>query len=268
MMKRWWVGAFVSISVIVFLTGCSSIQGTMRSLGLESRSAWMARQLQEQNRQLASEKSELEARLAAQMMEERERGDQLASLRTQLERQQASLDELKEALTARATEGPERQELAHPRWEDVADQLRGLGTPIVTDDGRPGIRLEGDILFDPGEVDVEEGAKNLLSRVAQEVRSLDRDIVTIVDGHTDSDPLNRVKHLYGDNYGLGMARANSVARLLVSQGVPQNKIITRSFGPDVPVADNETDEGKKRNRRVDITFAFTDSDGITRGSEK
>ncbi len=268
MMKQWWVGAFVAIGVMVFLTGCSSIQGTMRSLGLESRSSWMARQLQEQNRQLASEKSELEARLAAQMMEERNRAEQLAGLRTQLEQQQAVLNELKDALTARATEGPERRELADERWVDVADQLRGLGTPIVTDDGRPGIRLAGDILFDPGEVDIEAGAKNLLNRVAREVRSLDSDIVTIVDGHTDSDPLNRVKHLYGDNYGLGMARANSVARLLVSQGVPQNKIITRSFGPDVPVADNETDEGKRRNRRVDITFAFTDSPGISRGSDK
>jgi outer membrane protein OmpA-like peptidoglycan-associated protein len=70
-----------------------------------------------------------------------------------------------------------------------------------------------------------------------------------VEGHTDntgSDETNRA---------LSLARANSVRDYLVGQGVESDRISVVGLGPDRPVADNATREGRARNRRVEIVLS-------------
>jgi outer membrane protein OmpA-like peptidoglycan-associated protein len=67
-----------------------------------------------------------------------------------------------------------------------------------------------------------------------------------LEGHTDSD---------GDadaNRKLGLDRANAVKAYLISKGIAADKITTTSSGEDKPIADNNTDDGKSLNRRVDM----------------
>jgi outer membrane protein OmpA-like peptidoglycan-associated protein len=67
-----------------------------------------------------------------------------------------------------------------------------------------------------------------------------------ITGHTDND---------GDedyNYNLGLERAERVKNYLVSKGVSAEKITTESMGKKEPIADNSTEEGKQKNRRVEI----------------
>ncbi|MFW6158063.1 MAG: OmpA family protein [Planctomycetota bacterium] len=267
MAKRKWLGVVLCAGALMAVAGCSGVQSALRGVGIESRSAWLARKLQEQNRQLATEKSELEARLASEQIEDRERATQLTKLEAELKSQEAKVAELETKLAAGATERGTGEKVKDKRWDSLVESFRGLGTPIVTSDGRPGIRLEGDILFASGKVDVNAGAKSLLDRVARKIRGLDNNVLVFIDGHTDSDPLKYTKALYGDLYGLGMARANSVARSLVKVGVPESKLITRSFGADYPIASNKSTVGKKKNRRVDITFAFKDSVRVSKADE-
>jgi outer membrane protein OmpA-like peptidoglycan-associated protein len=68
-----------------------------------------------------------------------------------------------------------------------------------------------------------------------------------VVGHTDNVGEE------GENNALGLARAKSVTRILVSYGIAANRINTSSRGEAEPVADNNTDEGRRQNRRVVIT---------------
>ncbi|MFO7897544.1 MAG: OmpA family protein [Planctomycetota bacterium] len=264
MTKRRWFGVVLCAGALLAVTGCSTLQSGLRSLGIESRSAWLARRLQEENKQLATQKSELEARLASEQIEDREQATRLARYETELKSKEAKLAELERKVAAKATERKTGEKVKDERWDSLVEAFSGLGTPIVTSDGRPGIRLEGDILFASGKVNVNARAETLLERVAHKIRSLDRNVLVFIDGHTDSDPLKYTKALYGDLYGLGMARANSVARTMVKLGVPQGKLITRSFGADYPIANNKSTAGKKKNRRVDITFAFKDSVRISK----
>jgi outer membrane protein OmpA-like peptidoglycan-associated protein len=67
-----------------------------------------------------------------------------------------------------------------------------------------------------------------------------------IEGHTDS------VGSADENRKLSLARADSVKAHLVSQGYPSNKIETAGLGPDRPVADNGTPEGRANNRRVEI----------------
>jgi OOP family OmpA-OmpF porin len=67
-----------------------------------------------------------------------------------------------------------------------------------------------------------------------------------IDGHTDS--------VGSDAYNLRLSerRADSVKRYLVSEGISATRIETRGFGESSPVADNDTEEGRARNRRVEV----------------
>lgn len=71
--------------------------------------------------------------------------------------------------------------------------------------------------------------------------------VVEVSGHTDStgDP--------DANRALSGARAQAVVDYLVAQGIQVERLQSRGAGADEPIADNDTDEGRAQNRRVELT---------------
>ncbi|MDN5284953.1 MAG: OmpA/MotB domain protein [Mucilaginibacter sp.] len=96
-----------------------------------------------------------------------------------------------------------------------------------------------------------------ISLTAQETQKMSA-IVNYL-GHTDGSTLNIVG--YSDNVGkresnikIGLKRAEFAKSYFVKNGVDANKIKTSSKGPDEPVADNTTPEGKSKNRRTVVTI--------------
>jgi outer membrane protein OmpA-like peptidoglycan-associated protein len=77
-----------------------------------------------------------------------------------------------------------------------------------------------------------------------------------VTGHTDSLPIRqRSRHLFADNYALSAARAASVGRYLADAlSLSPSQMTIMGKGPDIPVADNRTAEGRDSNRRVMVTI--------------
>jgi OmpA-OmpF porin, OOP family len=69
-----------------------------------------------------------------------------------------------------------------------------------------------------------------------------------IDGHTDSTGTAAV------NRKLSQQRAESVMSYLGSKGVAGGRMKAKGFGPDKPIADNSTDEGKEKNRRVEFNI--------------
>jgi outer membrane protein OmpA-like peptidoglycan-associated protein len=69
-----------------------------------------------------------------------------------------------------------------------------------------------------------------------------------VEGHTDSS--GAAQH----NKELSQKRAESVRAFLIKQGVAAKRLVAKGFGPDRPIADNSTDEGKEKNRRVEFNI--------------
>jgi OOP family OmpA-OmpF porin len=69
-----------------------------------------------------------------------------------------------------------------------------------------------------------------------------------VEGHTDS------SGAAGHNKELSQKRAESVRAFLVKAGINGKRLVAKGFGPDKPIADNNTDEGKEKNRRVEFNI--------------
>ena len=109
------------------------------------------------------------------------------------------------------------------------------------------LTLGGDVLFKTGGSIVSPGAQASLDRVVQFLdKNADREVV--ISGHTDSTgglETNRI---------LSEKRAAAVGGFLVSRGISQSRIATRGFGSTLPLAANETAEGRQQNRRVDIVI--------------
>ncbi len=93
------------------------------------------------------------------------------------------------------------------------------------------------------EIDTENVVK-FLDDMCEEVKNGGNSVH--ITGHTDYD---------GDeayNYNLGLERAERVKNYMVNRGVSAEKITTESMGKKEPIADNSTEEGKQKNRRVEI----------------
>ncbi len=85
---------------------------------------------------------------------------------------------------------------------------------------------------------------NYLNNLAEELKKTGA--LAHITGHTDADGNQEY------NYELGMKRANRVKNYLVNKGVSEDKITTESVGKLEPISDNTTEEGKQKNRRVEI----------------
>jgi chemotaxis protein MotB len=127
----------------------------------------------------------------------------------------------------------------------------------------PFVRITGDrfvfqseLLFASGSADLgEEGQKHLkalsltmlalLKKIPEEI-----DWILRVDGHTDRLPAHRTR--FGSNWELSTARAVSVVRFLVSQGIEEERMAAAGFGEFHPLDPADTDEAYRKNRRIEI----------------
>jgi outer membrane protein, adhesin transport system len=119
--------------------------------------------------------------------------------------------------------------------------------PIVVRSPAPPARvnLSADALFDFDQHALKDEGRRALDDLYERIRNVDIDLVLIV-GHTDSigsEP-------YNDR--LSLRRANSVRNYLVSRGADAARIRTEGRGETEPIADNATEDGRARNRRVEV----------------
>ncbi|MGB1737472.1 MAG: OmpA family protein, partial [Pseudomonadales bacterium] len=113
------------------------------------------------------------------------------------------------------------------------------------------------VRFRSGQFDITEEYLEQLRAAIDPLRQVDN-LRLVVEGHTDNEPLSpRAEARYGTNYGLSNERAKAVAQFL-SQGLalPMSQFVTQGYGPDRPVAPNDTASGMALNRRVEITITY------------
>ena len=108
------------------------------------------------------------------------------------------------------------------------------------------ITLSGSVLFASNESTLLPAAMVKLNEVADALIKGNPDSNITVEGHTDSQGQRN------SNMELAQKRANSVRDQLVARGVASDRIKAVGIGPDRPVADNKTAEGRANNRRVEI----------------
>ncbi|MEM1285284.1 MAG: peptidoglycan -binding protein [Pseudomonadota bacterium] len=129
---------------------------------------------------------------------------------------------------------------------------------------RSDIRVVGDrfvfqseVLFETGSDEINPGGSDELSRLAEAVLELEAaipseiDWVLRVDGHTDSQPMAGTGR-FVTNWELSTARATSVVRFLISEGVAPEHLMAAGFGEFQPIAEGEDPETLARNRRIEF----------------
>lgn len=140
-------------------------------------------------------------------------------------------------------------------YEDVLERFQSLidggRLSVSIDRGRMVIQLPQDVLFPSGSATLSSAGRGTLSEVAAVLAELD-DRRFQVEGHTDDVPISTAR--FGSNWELSSARALSVVHLLVDNGVPPESISGAGYGEFQPVASNETPEGRRRNRRIEIVM--------------
>lgn len=116
---------------------------------------------------------------------------------------------------------------------------------------RQTVNLES-IRFDYGGVEITPEARERLSRVS-EVLKLSPQFRLALQGHSDNSGSATF------NYRLSRHRANAVMTVLLDLGVPRERIDIQAYGAAMPIADNNTEEGRARNRRVALRVIRADS---------
>lgn len=126
------------------------------------------------------------------------------------------------------------------------------GTVVVeVEDGVLLINLSAEILFASGSSQLGPDGGEVLGQLAVELAKLPYQVV--VGGYTDNVPIGAaLRARYPTNWDLAGARAVSVVRFLQDQGVPGSRLVAASFGPNQPVASNDTPSGRARNRRIEL----------------
>ncbi|CUT00402.1 chemotaxis protein MotB, partial [Candidatus Kryptonium thompsonii] len=117
------------------------------------------------------------------------------------------------------------------------------------------IHLLERLLFESGSADLKPEAKAVLDTLAEILKFLPNKIR--VEGHTDNRPINTVR--FPSNWHLSVARALNTAYYLMGKGVPPEKISIVGHSEYKPIAPNDTEENRAKNRRVDIVVISTQS---------
>ncbi len=193
---------------------------------------------------------------------------QLSALRTQI----SALEQALEAAEARDSESSKRiadlgrrlnlalaqrvQDLSRYR-SDFFGRLR----EILED--RADVKIVGDrfvfqseVLFDAGQAEIShEGAKEI-EKLGEAILQLEKEIppeinwVLRIDGHTDKRPIATER--FPSNWELSAARAIAVAKLLIEQGVPPQRLVAAGFGEFSPIELGDSEEAYRANRRIEF----------------
>jgi outer membrane protein OmpA-like peptidoglycan-associated protein len=130
--------------------------------------------------------------------------------------------------------------------QEVRQAMQDLGATETDLEVR--VELPADVLFDFDKADIRSDAASALAQLATLIRAYPSGSATL-EGHTDSK---------GDdayNQRLSEQRAGSVKRWLVErQGIDAGRLTSKGWGERKPVAGNEDDAGRQRNRRVEVVI--------------
>lgn len=125
---------------------------------------------------------------------------------------------------------------------------------LEKEDDKIMLRFKDNLLFDSGKADLKDEAKTILDDVVNLLEDSARAIALVrVEGHTDNRPINNEN--FPDNWWLSVGRAYAVGLYMMErQPPPIVEYALMGYGDRDPLESNDTEEGKARNRRVEIVI--------------
>ncbi len=226
--------------------------------------------------------ADLQARLGAAQQQVAERDAKLATAQTTIDQLNQQLLALREQLQQIAAALDASEAKSKDQQVQIAELGKRLNAALATKveelaryrseffgrlravlGDRPDIRIVGDrfvfqseVLFPQGSADLSDDAKQRLLPVAQALKEISAKIppdinwVLRVDGHTDVRPINTPQ--FPSNWELSTARAISVVRYFIDQGIPANRLVAAGFGQFQPLDPGNDEAAYRRNRRIEL----------------
>ena len=240
-------------------------------------------ELEKQAREAAARsltEQQMRAAVAAQLSDEKKLGDsaraQIALLNRQLEELRTQMAEVSRSLDLAEAAGRDKdaqianlgQRLNAALAAKVEELQRyrseffgKLRTVLA---GRPGIQIVGDrfvfqseVLFPAGSAELTPAGEDQIVRLAGTIREIAETIppgvnwLLRVDGHADRRPTSGSGN-FASNWELSAARAITVVKLLIAQGVDPRRLAATGFGDNQPLDDRDTQDAYAKNRRIEL----------------
>jgi len=144
----------------------------------------------------------------------------------------------------------EKDSLLAAQKAEAQKKLDALSSKAISvyRDARGTILSMSDILFETGKADLKQELRENLSAIGAILQSLLTDSKVMVEGHTDN---------VGSpdfNQKLSEQRAKAVMQYLIERGIDASRLQSIGYGLTKPVADNKTEEGRAKNRRVELVI--------------
>ncbi|UCB55886.1 MAG: OmpA family protein [Thiotrichales bacterium] len=192
----------------------------------------------------------------------------LGNTQEELSLSQAELDKLRETLgitqdelsASKAeiamlskieAETKRRNEIYAQFVDRLQSMIDGGQLTVSIDAGRIVINLPNNVLFNSGSANLNAEGQEALAQIGGVLKNFS-DRRFQVEGHTDNVPIKSAR--FPSNWELSTSRALAVVHLLTDMGVTPENLSAAGFGEFRPRADNESDEGRKLNRRIEIVM--------------
>lgn len=190
-----------------------------------------------------------QAALDAENLKMKER---LAALGQNVESMTANLDQAKK----RMEEMRKAQEAAEKRAQQFRDMVAKFKSMIDAGklqveirDGLMLVKLPDNILFDPGKTDLKPAGQEAIRQVAQILAGIEGRKFQVT-GHTDNIPIKSGK--FKSNWELSTQRAVEVVKFMSANGMDPKRLSAAGYADTLPVAGNDSDDGRRQNRRIEI----------------
>ncbi|TMG91723.1 MAG: chemotaxis protein MotB [Betaproteobacteria bacterium] len=229
--------AGAALAAAFALCGCVST-GTYEKLEAEKNQEIAALQkhrgtLQEQVQGLQSQKTSLEQ----QQADLRRQIDALEQQKTQLLTASQQNTSQYDALVKNLTEEVKKGQLQVRQYKDMLT-----------------VDVAEQLFFDSGRASLKDTGKDVLKKVGEALKGYEDKVIRVV-GHTDNVPISKAaQKVFPSNWELSVARATNVVHYLQEVGIPPERMIASGRAEYQPVAENDTPEGRKKNRRIEITL--------------
>jgi len=162
-----------------------------------------------------------------------------AGLQARMEEQQARMAEMRETHARLVAELREEIAAGDVKVHEMSEGVR--------------LDVSEQILFESGSARLSDSGRAVLQKIAAQIQQASG--IVSVEGHADDHMIGEsLQARYPSNWELAGARAARVVRRLSALGVDPKRLRAVSYGPFHPVASNDTDEGRSRNRRTEIVL--------------
>jgi chemotaxis protein MotB len=189
--------------------------------------------------------AELDAENTGYKARLKELGQNMSTMTTDLASAKKRMEEMKKA-----------QEAAERRAQQFRDMVAKFKSMIDAGklqveirNGLMLVKLPDNILFDPGKTDLKPAGKEALQQVTQILAGIEGRKFQ-VSGHTDNIPIKSAK--FKSNWELSAQRAVEVVKLMSQNGMDAKRLSAAGYADQMPVAANNTEDGRRQNRRIEI----------------